>query len=312
MGRRHVCRSRCARRLARNPTVRTGRRRRRRHLRLHGRLHDHLPFALRVLHGLAAVVRNGTNGRSALDRTDQDGYFVVTTNSAQQFQDFLVMIERADLVEDADLAQVAKRFARRDEFLAAVHDHTQSRTTAELLEEAALLRIPAAPVLDAAGVLAFEHFRDRAGLRPLALGSLRPAPGPLPRLRPRAASRSPRRPLPANTTERSTGRTAAPLRARRRTVGSRSAGIRVVDCTAWWAGPSATNVLAALGADVVKIESVERPDQMRFSSTRRPPAENWWEWGPIFHAVNTGKRGVTDRPRGRGWHRRVPPPAPIG
>ena len=41
----------------------------------------------------------------------KDGYFVVTTNSAQQFQDFLVMIERADLVEDTELAQVAKRFA---------------------------------------------------------------------------------------------------------------------------------------------------------------------------------------------------------
>lgn len=41
----------------------------------------------------------------------QDGYFVVTTNSAQQFQDFLVMIGRADLVEDTELAQVAKRFA---------------------------------------------------------------------------------------------------------------------------------------------------------------------------------------------------------
>ena len=70
-------------------------------------------------------------------------------------------------------------------------------------------------------------------------------------------------------------------------------GCRVVDCTAWWAGPSATNVLAALGADVIKVESVGRPDQMRLTSVRRPPADHWWEWGPIFHAVNTGKRGVT-------------------
>ncbi len=222
----------------------------------------------------------------------QDGYFVVTTNSAQQFQDFLVMIERADLVEDADLAQVAKRFARRDEFLAAVHDHTQSRTTAQLLEEAALLRIPAAPVLDAAGVLSFEHFRDRGVFVPSPSGRF-----VQPRVPYRVSGHAPRPFSPAPAPGEHDGAVDWPDRGSPpRSAGDRRlplAGTRVVDCTAWWAGPSATNVLAALGADVVKIESVDRPDQMRFSSTRRPPAENWWEWGPIFHAVNTGKRGVT-------------------
>src|ERR1700731_874528 len=59
------------------------------------------------------------------------------------------------------------------------------------------------------------------------------------------------------------------------------------------AGPTATSALAALGADVIKVESVGRPDQMRLTSVRRPPHDRWWEWGPIFHAANTGKRGVT-------------------
>ena len=54
----------------------------------------------------------------------RDGYFVVTTNSAQQFQDFLLMIERPDLMDDPDLPQVAKRFRRREEFLSAVHQYT--------------------------------------------------------------------------------------------------------------------------------------------------------------------------------------------
>jgi crotonobetainyl-CoA:carnitine CoA-transferase CaiB-like acyl-CoA transferase len=222
----------------------------------------------------------------------KDGYFVVTTNSAQQFQDFLVMIERADLMEDIGLAQVAKRFARREEFLAAVHDHTQSRTTAQLLEEAALLRIPAAPVLDAAGVLAFEHFRDRRVFVPSPSGRFLQ-----PRVPYRVSGRVPRPFSRAPAPGEDDGavdwsdRGSAPGSAGERRLPL--AGLRVVDCTAWWAGPSATNVLAALGADVVKVESVERPDQMRFSSTRRPPSENWWEWGPIFHAVNTGKRGIT-------------------
>ncbi len=69
--------------------------------------------------------------------------------------------------------------------------------------------------------------------------------------------------------------------------------MRVIDCTAWWAGPAATNVLACLGADVIKVESVSRPDSMRFASTRPPTQDGWWEWGPIFHGVNVGKRAIT-------------------
>ena len=79
------------------------------------------------------------------------------------------------------------------------------------------------------------------------------------------------------------------------------ADIRVVDCTAWWAGPVATAALAGLGADVIKVESVTRPDNMRFASTRPPTHDRWWEWSPIFHAANAGKRGVTfdlSRPEG--------------
>src|SRR5205807_1852040 len=79
------------------------------------------------------------------------------------------------------------------------------------------------------------------------------------------------------------------------------AGVRILDCTAWWAGPSALHVLACLGADVIKVESARRPDLMRYTSTKRPSDDSWWEWGPIFHAANAGKRGITldlTRPEG--------------
>jgi crotonobetainyl-CoA:carnitine CoA-transferase CaiB-like acyl-CoA transferase len=69
-------------------------------------------------------------------------------------------------------------------------------------------------------------------------------------------------------------------------------GLQILDFTAFWAGPAATHMLAALGAEVVKVESVQRPDGMRYTTTA-PRAEQWWEWCPVFHGANAGKRGIT-------------------
>lgn len=222
-----------------------------------------------------------------------DGCVVFTANSAQQFQDFLVLIERPDLLDDPDLAPVGKRFARRVEFIDAVRAYTRTRTSAELLDTAAAFRIPAAPVLDAPGVLAFEHFADRDVFVPSPSGRFAQprVPYRIEGFAPRPFSPAPARGADDGAVEWAGA--VSPGTARDDDWRLPLRGVQVVDLTAWWAGPAATNVLAALGADVVKVESVARPDQMRLSSTRHPPAEAWWEWGPIFHAANLSKRDVT-------------------
>jgi hypothetical protein len=55
---------------------------------------------------------------------------------------------------------------------------------------------------------------------------------------------------------------------------------RVVDLSSLWAGPLATHLLERAGADVVKVESIERPD-----GSRRGPAS-------FFDALNAGKHSV--------------------
>src|SRR5262249_7890236 len=55
------------------------------------------------------------------------------------------------------------------------------------------------------------------------------------------------------------------------TVGDRPlAGLRVIDFTAFWAGPFATAWLRAMGADVIKVEAVQRPDGIRFNGLVNP------------------------------------------
>ena len=282
----------------------TGRARRRGHARLHGCNNGYLPLGVRIIPGMAAAERYWADGRGALVEPTSDGFAVFTTNSAQQFQDFLVMIGRPDLLDDPDLPSAVKRFARRDEFLSVAHDYTVKHTTAEVLEDASLFRIPAGPVLNGSTILDFEQFVERGVFVPSPSGRfVQPrVPFAISGISPRPFGHA-----PGNGEHTESFVWAEPTRPKAEPEDGRSwqlplAGLRVVDCTAWWAGPAATSVLANLGADVIKVESVTRPDQMRFASTRPPTEERWWEWGPVFHTANVGKRAVTldlTRPEGK-------------
>ena len=71
------------------------------------------------------------------------------------------------------------------------------------------------------------------------------------------------------------------------------AGLRVFDFTSYWAGPYAAQILGFLGADVVKVESVQRPDGTRMGTAYSSVGDRPWELAPLFHGANTNKREVT-------------------
>jgi crotonobetainyl-CoA:carnitine CoA-transferase CaiB-like acyl-CoA transferase len=251
------------------------------------------PSVFASMAGWPEVVGTGRTVEVPSIEPTADGWACFTTNSAQQFHDFLVMIERTDLLDDPELAQAPKRFARREEFLAAVHAYTKAHSTDDVLELAALLRVPAGPVLDGASVPTFEQFTERGVYQPLPSGR-----GIAPRTPYRIHGVDPpeRRPAPAIGEHTTTVDWPSVSRADVEATGGSPlplAGVRVLDCTAWWAGPAAGHALALLGADVVKVESVARPDLMRYAVARPPADDRWYEWGPVFHAVNAGKRGIT-------------------
>ena len=226
----------------------------------------------------------------------RDGYVGFCTNSRQQISDFMLLIGRPELRDDEELAQVAGRAKRFAEWNEIVHAYTERHTTADVLEAAGLLRIPVAPVLSGETVRHHEQLVARRALRPDPDGLLVPcrpyrvdfadapeargvqAPDPGHRF-------PPREPGPAR------GPARLPLE-----------GIRILDLTAWWAGPSATAMLAALGADVIHVESAARPDGMRMvGGMARHRFPDFWEASAFFLAANANKRGLAldlGRPEG--------------
>jgi crotonobetainyl-CoA:carnitine CoA-transferase CaiB-like acyl-CoA transferase len=230
-----------------------------------------------------------------------DGYVGFCTNSRQQFSDFLLMIERPDLQKDEQLAQFAGRLMRFDEWNRIMRVWLKGKTTAEVIELASLLRIPVAPICNGQTLQAHEQLVVRGVFvseangrfvqprRPYRIDDVDPsAPRPSPRLGAdtESAAFSSTRP-----TLRSDPSAELPL-----------AGLRVLDLTAWWAGPSASHLLATFGAEVIHVESTGRPDGLRMlGGMMAAHYPEWWEAGTHFLHVNSNKLDVTldlSKPRG--------------
>ncbi len=226
----------------------------------------------------------------------KDGWVGLCTYTGQQWKDLCALMGHPELGEDPRFYDGRARMQHMDFIQGIVHGWTKEHTVAEIIELCTLMRIPVAPIGDGRTVLEMDHLRERGvfvdhpdgfkqprvpyRVEGLALPPVRPAPA-----------------LGEQTAEVEAGLPESPATSSARVGGTEDRdgpafeGLRIVDLTAFWAGPVVTSTLGALGADVVKVESIQRPDGMRFSGAVR--TDRSWEYSAVFHGANTSKRAIT-------------------
>jgi crotonobetainyl-CoA:carnitine CoA-transferase CaiB-like acyl-CoA transferase len=244
---------------------------------LYAQIADHTPYIL---------------PQSAVPGIEQasDGWVCVVCVTGPQWTDFKKMAGVPGL-DVPRYETLPERVMLRDEVTPLIRSFTMRHTVGELVELGAQHRVPIVPVATPENITSIPPYTARGTFvtneqgafiqpaSPFRDGSDQPwSPAPLAAVGAangrRVGSRR-RRPAP------SAGDARQPLR-----------GLRVLEFGTFQAGPLVTRNLAALGADVVKIEAVGRPDLIRFIGV--PMTSNrHWDRGAPFVGTNLGKRSIT-------------------
>ena len=216
----------------------------------------------------------------------RDGMVGLGCGTGQQWLDFCTMVEHPEWLDDPKL------FLDRSGVAPTIDAWIRERTVEQILELASTFRIPNAPIANGSNVSGFEHFSARETFVPNPRDGV---PNPRPPFRLGAGRLRAPTPAPelgqhneiARAVERSPGRSA-----QQEPRQLPFSGLRVLDMTAYWAGPLASHVLALLGAEVIHLESPTRPDGVRLVGGVPQTEDRYWERGPIFAALNTNKKGL--------------------
>ena len=209
-----------------------------------------------------------------------DGHVGINCLTGQHWLDLCALLglpqweaRQREVVEDTAYADL----------LADARPWLDARGAEEIVAICQALRIPAAPIGNGANLPELAQFAERGFYAPL------PGTGVVAPVAPYRLSATPARPGPPPEP----GMLPPPGAVTTAPAGLPFAGLNVVDLSIFWSAPYLSMYLGSLGADVVKVESVQRPDGFRYSASFPELGADWYERSLVWQATNLSKKDIT-------------------
>jgi len=231
----------------------------------------------------------------------KDGWVGVNVLTSQQWSDTCTLFEVPQFVPHQQ--DIHSNRPVTGEFFAAIQPWLDEHTADEIVTLGQAFRIPTVWVGNGETLRQFEQLRERSFFVSDPGGSFERPGFPYRLARTPASLRKPAPRLGADTEstrakpwpDREKPKSAiGPTRPTAREVADLPyRDLRVLDLGTFWAGPLFGMYFASHGADVIKIESVQRPDGFRFSQTFTQLGEDYYEHSATYQGTNQGKRGLT-------------------
>jgi len=240
------------------------------------------------------INRFGRNYPVGIYETKQ-GLIGVTIVTPGQWRGICAMLGMPDLAKEKRFSLNTDRLAASQEIDALFQPVWATKTAEEWFELALEYKLPMAVVPDMATLLEQDVHRQRGAFVPVRIGE--------------EAFEAPRLPQFLTGTPPLSGGT-APLAGEDHAIWSVPAlpkppgqapagsgalqGLRIIDLTMGWAGPTAARHLGELGAEIIKVEACQYPDWWRGTDLRAAfIAEQKYEKIPWFQLMNRNKLDVT-------------------
>lgn len=231
----------------------------------------------------------------------KDAWVGVNVLTAQQWADTCALLEVPQFADQQGDIQSDRPVAA--EFFDAIQPWLDAHTADEIVALGQAVRVPVVWIGRGDTLGRFAQLRERAFYadeperdwrRPGSPYRLSRTPARIRRAAPRLGehTRSLGDPWPARDTPLRLVREAR-RHARSDVGGLPFRDLRVLDLGTFWAGPLFGMYLASHGADVIKVESVQRPDGFRFTQAYPQSDEDYYERSPLYQGTNHGKRNLT-------------------